>query len=188
LNASLKATPVRLVAVLCALAMAAAAVVLTPEASAARADEGATPRRLPLLHLENARGIHLYTLSQAEARGAVANHGFTRRPNNNGDMWTHNDFSSAKAVHRLTKIGGNGWVLITNSQELRDVLATNRFRNEGVVGYVSTKKLSGTVRLNRFSKPGGDWAVSLAAPHGNPQALKDRGYVYDGPLGYVHPN
>ena len=188
MNASLKATPVRLAAVLCALAMAAAAVVMTPEASAARADEGATPRRLPLLHLENARGIHLYTLSQAEASNAVAKHGFTRKPNRNGDMWTHDDFSSAKAVYRLTKIGGNGWVLISSSKELQHVLATKRFKNEGVVGHVSTKKLPGTVRLNRYHKPGADWAVALEAPHGNPQALTSKGYVLDGPLGYVHPN
>ena len=188
MNASLKAMSGRLVAVLCALAMAAAVVVLTPHAAASRADDGATPRRLPLLHLENARGIHLYTLSRAEADNAVARHGFTRRPNRNGDMWTHSNFSTAKAVYRLTKIGGNGWVLISSSTELERVLDTKRFKNEGVVGYVSTKKLPGTVRLNRYHKPGADWAVSLEAPHGNPQALTSKGFVLDGPLGYVHPN
>lgn len=189
MNASLKATTWRVVAGLCALAMAAAFQVLAPDAAAARVDDGAGPPvRLPLLHLENARGVPLYTLSRAEADNAVAKHGFTLKPNRHGSMWTRDSLSSTTAVHRLTKIGGNGWVLISSPTELGQVLGTNRFEYEGIVGYVSNKKVPGTVRLSRYSKPNGVWRVSLPAPYGNPNALTDNGYRLDGPLGYVDPN
>jgi hypothetical protein len=163
--------------------MAAAIHALLPDLAAAAK---ATPERLPLLHLENSRGVPLYTLSRAEADNAVAKHGFTLQPHRHGYLWTR-DGKGVRPIYRLTKVGGNGWVLVSSPTELRRLVDSKVYRNEGVVGYASKKRRTGTVVLSRYSKPNVGWRVSLPAPYGNPQALINDGYRLDGPLGHVRP-
>ncbi len=140
---------------------------------------------LPLLQLENGAGTPLWTLSRAEADTAVARHGFRLLPNRLGYL-QEAAFTGSQPVYRLTRVGASGWLLTASTAERDSLVASGRFRHEGIVGHAAARPASGLALLSRFSGPAG-WRLSMEAPHGNPEELLARGFKRDGPLGYVHP-
>ena len=140
---------------------------------------------VPLLQLVNAAGVPLYTLSRSEADAAVAKHGFQLLPNRLGYL-RQAAFAGSQPVYRLTRVGAVGWLLTASATERDSLVASGRFRDEGVVGHAAARPAEGLALLSRFSGAAG-WRVALEAPYGNANDLLAAGFKRDGPLGYVHP-
>lgn len=145
----------------------------------------ALPAPKPVLQLVNGAGVALYTLSTAEAASAEARHGFKLQSRPAGYMWPKR-VPGSQPVYRLAKVGGGGWVVTPSTKERDSLVASGRFKNEGVLGYVVTRREPGMVLISRYRGPK-DWRIAMPAPNGDPDALLAAGYKLDGPVGYAYP-
>jgi hypothetical protein len=151
--------------------------------TAAAASPPADP--LPLLEMTTGAGVHFYTLSRSEADAAVTRYGFRLWPTRTGYL-RQASFDGSQPLYRLAKIGSAGWLVTASIGERDQLVASGRFRYEGVLGHAAARAQPATALLSRFSN-GNEWRLALEAPYGDPAGLLAAGYRRDGPLGYVHP-
>ncbi|MEV6301140.1 glycoside hydrolase family 99-like domain-containing protein [Actinoplanes sp. NPDC051861] len=140
---------------------------------------------VPLLGLTNPDGVHLYTLSRSEADTAVAKHGLRYDSGTSGYL-RQAAFTGSQPLHRLARTGTAGWLVTASAGERNALVASGRFRYEGVLGHASVKQTMGTQMLWRFSN-GREWRMAFDQPYGNGEELLRNGYKRDGPLGYANP-
>jgi hypothetical protein len=136
---------------------------------------------LPLLELVSSGGIgRLYTLNENEARTAETVHHMSREPGQVGYMPPQR-IAGTTPLYRLKPTASENRWLLTASDHERDVLASQQWVYEGVVGYVYTEPGAGREKLNRFTN-GRDWRMGLESEIAS---LGDEGYTLSGMVGYV---
>jgi hypothetical protein len=148
-------------------------------AAAASAQQGAEHQK-PLLELATAddRGS-FYTLDPAEADRAQREHGFTPKYDSTGITMFDEQVDGSIPVYRLRQKDAFQSYLLSVSEDEIDGL-TDRFENEGVVGYVWAGPQDGAMSLVRYSKDS-DWRVARDGR----LDLALAGYQADGVMGYV---
>ncbi|MFC4907954.1 hypothetical protein [Actinomadura gamaensis] len=122
-----------------------------------------------------------YTASAKEAKLAVAKYKFRPTGAKLGYL-SAKPFRGGLPLYRLRTNGKSANYLITMSAKERNKLvASHRFRYEGVLGYSSTKSATTRTLLLRVTN-GKVWKLALKSQY---PWLKKHGYKLDGPLGYV---
>jgi hypothetical protein len=156
-----------------------------PIPRAAAVGQAAVRDPVPLLGLTTADGVHLYTLSRAEADAAVANHGLRFAAAGNGYL-RQAPFPGSQPLYRLSRIGTAGWLLTASATERDALVSAGSFRYDGILGYPAVTQQPGTALLSRFSN-GREWRVAFDEPHGSANELLAKGYRRDSSLGYAYP-
>ncbi|QWF77278.1 glycoside hydrolase family 99-like domain-containing protein [Amycolatopsis sp. CA-230715] len=173
-----------------AAVLVAVSLVQVPEGQAVPASAGAAAGSsseakvvdpVPLLELRTAGGKGwFWTLSQAEQSSAVGQYGMTALSSKLGYL-RRQPFEGSQPVFRLRSAAAPTYLLTASADERRQLVASGRFADEGVLGYAATTKVPGTDALLRMSN-GAEWRVVPAAQE---KAFAAKGYRTDGPLGYV---
>lgn len=124
---------------------------------------------------------YFYTASRKEADRAKRIHKFVPTKRNLGYVSTKR-FKGALTLYRLRYKARVAYLVTLSVKERDSLVASGRFRYEGIVGYTSKTKGAGKFPLWRVSKAGHGWrAVNTTQAN----ALRKQGWHLDGPLGYV---